>query len=205
MKIIFLDIDGVLNWAGTEDRLDGFVGLCQERISRLNKITDAVPDAKIVISSTWRHAFTNAYKNFAELVSLLHDRGIRGEIIDRTPSRFSSRTRGSEIREWLEDEAKEGRTHTYVILDDSIDGMEGYAAAPYGEAPKEFVDLRPKHVVTDWTGNPNVEGEEGGLQDHHVSMAISVLGGQSVCQDCHRQTASLPHYGNCLTCNGGFP
>lgn len=60
-KLLFLDIDGVLNWAKTEDRLDGYVGLCKDRIARFNRIIEAVPDVKIVVSSTWRHMHTPSH------------------------------------------------------------------------------------------------------------------------------------------------
>lgn len=181
MRIIFLDIDGVLNWTGTEDRYCGFIGLDPELIARFNRIIDAVPDAKIVISSTWRHAMAGSYggyKTFKGLIKLLHDRGLKGTIIDKTPKRFSYVPRGSEIREWLED--NEGKYTSFVILDDDSDGMAGYTSAPYGEAPFTAQDLRPFHVLTNWSGDPNVKlddgtDEPGGLQDRHIEAAIRVL------------------------------
>lgn len=193
MKIIFLDVDGVLNWAGTEDRYPdkhGFIGLCSERIARLNKITDAHPDAKIVVSSTWRHAFTSkGYQTFEELIELLKERGVKGEIIGKTPSRFSYVSRGGEIREWIMDHEEEGgKLDAFVILDDSTEGMPGYVFERYdgkvnGEdaySNQTMRDLTANHVVTHWTGDPNRDGEEGGLQDRHVELAIGVLNGNLV-------------------------
>ena len=56
MKIIFLDIDGVLNsemyeWSRGEDRADNRIDLSRVRL--LKDIVSAT-DAKIVLSSTWR-------------------------------------------------------------------------------------------------------------------------------------------------------
>ncbi len=182
MKIIFLDVDGVLNWQGTKDRIGGYIGLCSERIAQLNKITDAVPEAKIVVSSTWRHSFAaGVYDDFNGLVELLKKRGVTGTIIDLTPKRFSYVPRGGEIREWIEDfnhaQAMAGteddgvkyegyadhfgvqypgvKLETFVVLDDDTDGMEGYKRQRHHDgAPFDMdaIDLRPFHVQTYWDG-----------------------------------------------------
>lgn len=189
MKVIFLDIDGVLNWNGTEDRIDGFVGLCTERIERFNKIIEAHPDAQIVISSTWRicSAHNSAYKNFGELKQLLVVRGLKGEIIGHTPINFGSRGRGSEIREWLN--GKEDLI--FVILDDDLEGMAPFIPfrrswetdKEWDERQKEIEsDLRPYHVITTWKGTKSKSyaepSEEGGLQDWHIEQAIKILNGE---------------------------
>lgn len=201
MKIIFLDIDGVLNWRGSDDRIDGFVGLDPENIARFNKIIDAHPDAKIVMSSSWRHisAFQTTYKNFDELVALLHARGLRGEFIGHTPIFFSHRARGTEIRAWLngENNRPEGAIDQFVVLDDDRQGMAPYVHSKrkhkwesdedYADRMAEPVeiDLRPHHVVTSFNGYVvqtmygGMElGKPGGLQDEHVEQAIRILNGQ---------------------------
>lgn len=161
MKVIFLDIDGVLNCRTTQDRIEGYVGLCAERIARLNRITAAHPDAKIVISSTWRHAY------HGDLRQLLKERGVTTEVIGQTPVKFSYVPRGGEIRMWLDDRRDDfpDEKLEYVVLDDDTDGMRGY--------PPHSVDLRPRHVVTIWDDN-------GGLQDEHVEKAIAILNGQLI-------------------------
>lgn len=54
MKLIFLDIDGVLNG---HEKLPGSVycGICLRRAGLFNRILESVPDAKIVVSSSWRY------------------------------------------------------------------------------------------------------------------------------------------------------
>lgn len=176
MKIIFLDIDGVLNWAGTPDRIGRWTGLCDKRIARFNRIIDAHPDAKIVISSSWRDAtMDGAFDGFDELVDFLHKRGLRGDIIGKTVVRFSHVPRGVEIREWVERWTREHPqdTLTFVILDDDAEGMEGWG--------KKEMDLRPFHVLTEWAGwstfkdGKEVLDQEGGLQDRHIEEAIKLL------------------------------
>lgn len=115
IKIIFCDLDGVLNSKNYEcsdryirDALDPLA------VARLNKITDAT-NAKIVISSSWRVAFEFDKET---LFYLLKEEGVTGEMIDITPI-FTSYLRWTEIRDWLDDHPD---VEKFVILDD-IDYM----------------------------------------------------------------------------------
>lgn len=129
MKIIFLDIDGVLNHEAFykeryEKRNDGNViehpysEVDPKCVANLNTlITDT--NAKIVISSTWRHSGLS----YCEDVLGYH--GFMGEIIDITPS-SPTRFRGLEILDWIKNnEELIGEPHynftEYVILDDDSD------------------------------------------------------------------------------------
>ena len=54
MRIIFCDVDGVLNHKGCIDRSPGgFTGVVEEHILNLKRIVDET-GAKIVLSSDWR-------------------------------------------------------------------------------------------------------------------------------------------------------
>ena len=53
MKIICLDIDGVVNGLDTKERINGIIGVEQSKIELIKQIVDAT-GAKIVLSSTWR-------------------------------------------------------------------------------------------------------------------------------------------------------
>lgn len=89
MKIIFLDIDGVLNhqqWYGSELYKD-FPSkenyerqqFCTWTIELLNNLTDET-GAKIVVSSSWRLGRT--VQQLQELFELV---GITGKVIDKNP------------------------------------------------------------------------------------------------------------------------
>ena len=130
MKVIFLDIDGVLNsvdsmvafheWKpkGTrvmiEDKLDEVsVGL----LRRLCNETGA----KIVVSSTWRMGRTG--DDFIEIFTR-HD-WPEFPYLDQTPighqiNPIGERTRGHEIQHWLDNNGNP----EYVILDDDSDMLE---------------------------------------------------------------------------------
>lgn len=147
MKVIFLDIDGVLNNAQTEDRFMGFVGLDKTLIENFNHITDVVDDVKIVISSTWRRVFEYRFpgSGLVNLVSLLRERGLRGEIVGATP--ILSRSRGQEIRAWL---SQHPEVEDYVILDDIDEGFDE--------------DQISRHVKTDFVAGLTVDAAEEAVE-----------------------------------------
>lgn len=159
MKIIFLDIDGVLNYQefyaqeGREtDETWPYCDLCPKAIDILNHITDST-GAKIVISSSWRIG-----RPLEELQTELSKRGIKGEIIDVTPYlRFthSSIVRGNEIHSWMmSNERLIGKYYDfeqYVILDDDSDMLYRH---------------RDNFVHTNWLK---------GLTMNHAEESITIL------------------------------
>ena len=61
MKVIFLDVDGVLNCQKTEAKCRGFIGVDSKKVKLLKKIVDAT-DAKIVLSSSWKIGWWKYHK-----------------------------------------------------------------------------------------------------------------------------------------------
>jgi hypothetical protein len=124
-KIIFLDIDGVLNNSEDSDMhetLGGCDFYSPNCVQRLNNLTDKT-GAKIVVSSTWRLGTT-----VEDLVGKLKSMGVTGEIIGKTDDlRSLHGFRGNEILKWIKDNIKLlGCVHhwqfkSYVILDDDTD------------------------------------------------------------------------------------
>jgi hypothetical protein len=109
MKLIFLDIDGVLVttkslMAGNEYRFD------KECIKNLLEII-TVTEAKIVISSSWREDRT-----LIQLQKLFEKNGLGNNIIDVTPIHGEHEIRGSEIKAFLEKCDLE--IERFVIIDD---------------------------------------------------------------------------------------
>jgi hypothetical protein len=122
MKILFLDIDGVLN-----DRT--WAELCESKtepgelppwhrvpfpkhiVDNLHLILNAIPDLKIVVSSSWRVRHNKGiFRILNNLAGIPED-----FFIDITPIRKDSR--GDEINEWLE---KNKDIDKFVILDDDV-------------------------------------------------------------------------------------
>jgi hypothetical protein len=132
-KVIFLDIDGVLNTKDwhcrmTKDTPHDEFGFAFDPIavSNLAHIIDET-GAVIVISSSWKfHGVTKLRKMWAI-------RNLPGEILDITPNTVSDEMllnadldkvelgvcRGNEIKEWLT--MHEGEVSNYVIIDDYDD------------------------------------------------------------------------------------
>lgn len=125
MKIIFLDIDGVLNVYGQGHDQYGRI-FHKHFEDNLRHIVEQT-GAKIVISSTWRFA------GLEKMKQMWKDRNLSGEVIDVTIDcyqligegkfeHYDEVERGHEIQEWLDKHQTEV-TH-YVIIDDDNDMLQ---------------------------------------------------------------------------------
>ncbi len=106
MKILFLDIDGVLNHRGGP--VENGIYIIDPSLLPLLKHIVNETDCKIVLSSTWRILKENRVKVQRSL------RSIGTEFIDVTP-RGMGVPRSDEIRTWLQDHPE---TKDFAILDD---------------------------------------------------------------------------------------
>jgi hypothetical protein len=121
IKVIFLDIDGVLRPATQS----GFNKRC---VGYINQMV-AETGAKVVLSSTWRYYMDEVEKQFPE-------NGIKFEIFDVTSTFSISKyddnqswipdymevPRGIEIQGWLKEfNSMDQYVESYVILDDGSD------------------------------------------------------------------------------------
>lgn len=146
MRVIFLDVDGVLNcrnrWESLPQANSRSIGskVDPDAVIRLRAILEAT-GAKIVVSSTWRHFFMR------ELTEFLHHHGVNRDLVVGQTPYCSSGHRGEEIQRWLTEHPE---VNSFVILDDDSD-------------VEPFED---RLVQTTW---------EYGLLDGHVPVAIDVL------------------------------
>jgi FMN phosphatase YigB (HAD superfamily) len=140
-KIIFLDIDGVLNHYETKTRFQGFIGVDPSRVKLLNEILKKT-GAKLVFSSTWR-----CFPERANVLAHFREQGFEAEFIGETARRFSSSRRSDEIKRWLQDH--EGEYSKYVVLDDNVDAKEGLNVVQtefWHPSNAELCGLTPTHV-----------------------------------------------------------
>lgn len=109
MKIIFLDVDGVLNASFTEGIFkNGRTGLDPKLVTIWNTIPERV-ECKVVLISTWR--LIPYWRN------ILRDAGVKGEFIGRTPYlKGMTVPRGSEVHAWLKENPKVTK---FCVIDDS--------------------------------------------------------------------------------------
>jgi len=150
MKILFLDMDGVLNSAhwfrtrpnepimGARDEL--YINIDPTAVIRLNVIMYKTK-CKLVLSSTWR-----SLESIAMIGAALRLRGLATPLLGITPS--LGNPRGKEIQAWLDLAGSD--VESFVILDDSDD----------------MVHLSHRLVQTSF---------EEGLQDEHVKRAVGML------------------------------
>lgn len=122
MKVIFLDIDGVMNcyvqgfnWEVRKDRVPM---IHDDLVERLNRIV-AETGAYLVLSSTWRLA--------SDWHDTMNKAGITDRWLGRTPRKprptgasFEWCERGKEIWEWLRRHGSKDVTR-FCILDDDSD------------------------------------------------------------------------------------
>ena len=144
MKVLFLDIDGVLNsenwfayriycvknnmvnilmnFVDTDDRnIKHKLTMLDDRaIANLNRIIEET-GCKVVLSSSWRSSIESENIFTQNLLKL---KGFKYEFYDVTPrlwfSDFSIR-RGEEINFWLDKESEKHEIESFVILDDDSD------------------------------------------------------------------------------------
>ena len=103
MRVIFLDIDGVLNCAGEEEAAQRLVKPRQDLIALLDDLICRT-GAQIVLASTWRCD--------PKAVEVARRTGLK--FID-TLDAHGSGERGEFIRQWL---SKHPEVQSYVVVDD---------------------------------------------------------------------------------------
>jgi hypothetical protein len=156
MKIIFLDIDGVLN--NDKDYEDSELYPCvifPSKVELLNKVHATFLNVQYVLATSWRCHEENSHRDIREV---LQEHGFTGKFhsdwrtpwegkdIVRVDGSKGEWRRGDEVHSWLWKNAFQSK---YVILDDCADFYPGQA-----------------HIKTDaWVG----------LTEEDVAQAISVL------------------------------
>lgn len=141
MKVVFLDVDGVLNHPGTygpdapwrraDERVAIRIPVEPDCVARLNRLL-AVTGARVVISSSWR-----LFARWEDLGPALVQHGLVGEVVGETPDLVNDPVwldawrnregapleherleRGMEVAEWL---SSHPEVSSFVILDDCRD------------------------------------------------------------------------------------
>lgn len=155
MKVVFLDIDGVLNstiydrkrdWSDIRSFID------ETRLPLVKEIVDKT-GAVIVLSTTWRSHWDRR-EEFCDvtgkiIIEIFGKFGLN--IYDKTPCLGLFSTRYDEIKQWLEEQIEE--IESFVIIDDYLCGWK---------------DLSDNFVKTD----PN---RAMGLESQDVEKAIAIL------------------------------
>lgn len=156
MKIIFLDIDGVLNCSESKSDCLGYVGIDNVRLKRLKRIIKET-DAQIILISTWKEQWFKESFNKCQQDELANylDRKLKRErisILDKTFDIENSRGKG--ILHTL----TKYKVESFIILDDeSFDYTK--------------CNLLPHLVKTNY--------HNGGLTEELTDKAIKILKGEN--------------------------
>lgn len=154
MKIIFLDIDGVLNTVYSSSRvLSCVIGVDNDKVKRLKKIVDKT-GAEIVLCSSWKGAWSRYYKSEQRVLGNYLDEELGKEnliIFDKTTDCGFNRGEG------IVDYVKEYNVENWIVIDDEI-----------------FCDYE-KLGIFNHLIKTDLESENGGLQDNHIEEAIRLL------------------------------
>lgn len=159
MKIIFLDIDGVLNCTDAPMNNDCFVD--DDKIMLLKRIVDET-GANIVLTSSWRDGWYDQDLGEHTVIRELYETLVRKlaeydlELMDKT-SRLGTYRR-DEIESWMTECGE--KIEAYVILDD----LEAW----------HFEGMTDRFVKAD---------RRVGLTEQLATMAINVLNGGRMDED----------------------
>lgn len=172
MKIIFLDIDGVLNSSDTfikskkmwETTGNWPLEIDEFRIEYLKQIIDET-GAKVVLSSSWR-------KDFEMINNMVEPKNEKGlefqnilkkyniELYDILGKQYK-KTRGDLITKWL---SEHGEVESFIIIDDETTELIGFI-------DKELIKTS---FLEDGVMLKNMD-DCMGLCECHVSQAINIL------------------------------
>ena len=159
MKLIFLDIDGVLNDIDSKSRCGIFKGIDDDKVQRLKQIVDAT-DARIVLTSTWKTHWDKNKDLIEDMGNYLNRKfkkqGLR--VIDKTTD--DGIHRGAGIINYINNFHTE--VESWIVIDDEY-------FCDYKE-----LDIISHMIKTVFFDCYNTNGS-GGLQDLHVKLAIELL------------------------------
>lgn len=159
MRVIFLDIDGVLNsreFFRNRPLTQELNEIDEEKVKLLQQIVQAT-NAKIVLTSTWR-IYDKADKVYQHLVGVLAKYDL--SIFDCTP--WINEDRPHEIAVWLS---------MWNALRDVHEHIFGFVSLDDDSTDKQYARYGMQHQLIKTT----FYGEHGGLQPEHVQQAIDIL------------------------------
>lgn len=176
MKVVFLDVDGILTYSDYENEDTSNIDV--DKVKLLKEICDST-NAKVVISSSWRGSETYTPRFYHILISILmaHDIEVLGDApyieveYENNVSQLIAEItledlpylkikygtgRAAEIQKWI----SEHDVDSFVILDDEDWNWADYGYDKYWIQPTWFGD--------------------GGLKREYVDRAIAILNGEVI-------------------------
>jgi len=117
VKVIFLDVDYVLNHEGSKSKFGDWRGIDSYHVKQLKKIVNET-NAILVLSSSWRLNLNYIGEEMEQPMEYLKKRlGKYGLHISSVTPNIKWNKRGEEIKKWLDDN-NDVEIESFVILDD---------------------------------------------------------------------------------------
>ena len=179
IKIIFLDIDGVLNSNKSKQYMPApyspevlYVGIDEDKLLNLKHIVDDT-GAEIYLTSTWKYDWDKEDKSKQDEFADEIDRRFAAVGLEVTDKTYEDRPvlRGQGIHKVLE----ELNPDDWVILDDEV----------YPDFDDYYDEIFPHFVQTSWYGD--------GLNAEEAELAIQVLNGKRIVKNGYE--VSTTHHG----------
>ena len=187
MRIIFLDVERVLNNDETEDKIFGWVGIDSKLLNNLKELYDESnkeEETRIVISSSWKYdevrsrrqietcGYTKVENCYAELLKRLNDQNM--EVLDFTREPISQSKRGEGILKWIEEyNEKHEPISTYVVLDD-----EEFDFEYHEDLYKRFIRTSRYYDEEEYYSEYYYSYIPEGLTKKYVEKALKILRGE---------------------------
>ena len=156
LKLIFLDVDGVLNCRNTKDTIGHYIGIEDKKVSLLKELVDKA-NAKIVLVSSWKQWWFKDFKDRQDDMANYLDMKLATQglsIMDKTND-YNSYNRGDGILEYLwKLKRRNIEVDNYVILDD------------------EMFDYKQTRLTKNLV---QTSFENNGLEAKHIERAVNML------------------------------
>lgn len=170
-KVIFLDVDGVLNCSDTKAKYQGFIGIDNKKVKLLAKLVNAT-GAIIVLSSSWKHYWDKNPEYCDEFGIYLNKKLLQENltIFDKTYDR-KKWCRGEGIKKYIE----EHNVKNFVVLDDEVFDFEDYET------------IFQNWIQTDYF--------KKGITEEQIELAIRKLNGEDICLHHNNLVSTNTHNG----------
>lgn len=144
-KVLFLDIDGVVNCRETTQRHRGFIGIDPYMAFMVGKIV-LDTHCKVVLSSSWRTFHDDGVGEVSQQVTKIDD-VTPNPWYDKETNHHSSR--GEEIQKWLD---MHPEVKKYAILDDDTAILPNQIPSYFKTTWKNGINKEIAEAVTDHLG-----------------------------------------------------
>lgn len=170
-KVIFLDVDGVLNDKNTKSRCQGYIGIDSKKVKLLAKLVNET-GATIILSSSWKH-YWNKNPEYCDRFGIYLNKKLQQEnliIADKTYDKKKWR-RGEGIKKFIE----QHDIKNFIVLDDEI--YDFY----------EYESIYKNWIETDY--------DKGGITEEQIELAIRKLNGEDICLHHNNLVSTNTHNG----------